>query len=416
MSPLDSSSAQRSANRSRVIHALRQHGAMSRAALAEIGLSRSTVASVVGELIDAGAVVELGGDGPRAGNGNGNGFAAPGNGFGANRGGAAKAGRPPTLIGLKGSLGAAVGVEIGNGIVRIAVCDVAQELLRHQAVAVDEQTSPEDTLLLVDRLIDGLLEQTGFRRDEVIGVGIAMPGPIQRRTGLTGRACTLKPWVGLDPRLLGEHVLGLPVHAGNDANLAALAEMTWGAARGLRDYAYIYTATGIGAGFVMDGSLYVGANGTAGEIGHTTINEDGLVCACGGRGCLNTLANPDAITDQLWQSHGRRPSIGEVIALAHEGDAGCRRVLADAGRHIGVAMANMYNLLDPELIVLGGSLAPAGDILIEPLRQSMMRRAIHAGEAVPDVVAGEIGIDVVVVVGAAAAVLRDATRFPLPVR
>ena len=205
----------------------------------------------------------------------------------------------------------------------------------------------------------------------MIGVGIAMPGPIQRRTGLTGRACTLKPWVGLDPRLLAEHVLGLPVHAGNDANLAALAEMTWGAARGLRDYAYIYTATGIGAGFVMDGRLYVGANGTAGEIGHTTINEDGLVCACGGRGCLNTLANPDAITEQLWQSHGRRPSIGEVIALAHEGDAGCRRVLADAGRHIGVAMANMYNLLDPELIVLGGSLAPAGDILIEPLRQSM---------------------------------------------
>lgn len=406
MPPPDSGSAQRSANRSRVIHALRQHGAMSRAALAEIGLSRSTVASVVGELIEAGAVVEIGGDGPRP-------AARPASAF---RSGASKAGRPPTLIGLKGGLGAAIGVEIGNGIVRIAVCDVAQELLRHEAVPVDERTSPQDTLLLVDRLIDELLEETGFRRDEVIGVGVAMPGPIQRRTGLTGRACTLKPWVGLDSRLLAEHVLGLPVHAGNDANLAALAEMTWGAARGLRDYAYIYTATGLGAGFVMDGRLYVGANGTAGEIGHTTINEDGLVCACGGRGCLNTLANPDAITGQLGQSHGRRPSIGEVIALAHEGDAGCRRVLADAGRHIGVAMANMYNLLDPELIVLGGSLAPAGDILIEPLRQSMIRRAIHAGEAVPDVVAGEIGTDVVVVVGAAAAVLRDATSFPLPVR
>jgi predicted NBD/HSP70 family sugar kinase len=100
--------------------------------------------------------------------------------------------------------------------------------------------------------------------------------------------------------------------------------------------------------------------------------------------------------------------------LAHDGDAGCRRVLTDAGRHIGVAMANMYNLLDPELIVLGGNLAAAGAILIDPLRESMARRAIHAGEAIPAVVAGEIDDERVVVVGAAAAVLRDSVNFPMP--
>jgi predicted NBD/HSP70 family sugar kinase len=389
MSSPDSRSSQRNANRSRVIGALRQRGAMSRGALLDVGLSRSTVQSVVDELLDAGTVVEVGPNTAR------------------------NTGRPPILVGLRGTLGVTVGVEIANGVVRAAICNVAQELLLHDAVAVDDRNEAAETLEVTSTLIDKMLAQTGFRRGQVIGVGIAMPGPIQRRTGLIGRACTLKPWVGINAHTVAVETLRLPALVDNDANLAAIAEVTWGAARGLRDYTYVYTATGIGAGFVINGELYVGANGTAGEIGHTTIDENGLVCECGGRGCLNTLANPNAIIKNLLQSHGARLSIADVIRLAHDGDAGCRRVLSDAGRHIGVAMANMYNLLDPELIVLGGNLAAAGAILIDPLRESMARRAIHAGEAIPAVVAGELD-DRVVVVGAAAAVLRDSVNFPLP--
>jgi predicted NBD/HSP70 family sugar kinase len=392
MSALDPRSSQRNANRSRVIGALRQRGAMSRGALSDVGLSRSTVQSVVEELLDAGTVIEVG--------------------PGTDR----NAGRPPILVGLRGTIGVTVGVEIANGIVRAAVCNVAQELLLHDSEPMDDYTPPVEALHRTGALIDRMLARTGFGRDQVIGVGIAMPGPIQRRSGLIGRVCTLKPWVGLNASTLAGSALRLPVLVDNDANLAALAEMTWGAARGMDDFAYVYCANGIGAGFVLNGALYVGANGTAGEIGHTTIDENGLVCECSGRGCLNTLANASAITKHLWQSHGDRVSIEDVIAMAHSGDAGCRRVLADAGRHIGVAMANMYNLLDPELIVLGGNLAGAGAILIDPLRDSMARRAIHAGEAIPHVVAGELDQDVVVVVGAAAAVLRDSVNFPLPVR
>jgi len=388
---MDPRSSQRNTNRSRVIGALRQRGAMSRGALSDVGLSRSTVQSVVEELLDAGTVVEVGPGTDRS------------------------AGRPPILVGLRGSIGVTVGLEIANGVVRAAVCNVAQELLLHDEERVDEYTQPLETLQRTSALIDRMLGRTGFGRDQVIGVGIAMPGPIQRRSGLIGRACTLKPWVGVNAHTLAQRTLRLPVLVDNDANLAALAEMTWGAARGLADFAYVYTATGIGAGFVLNNALYVGANGTAGEIGHTTIDEHGLVCECGGRGCLNTLANAAAITKHLWQSHGDKVSIEDVITLAQTGDAGCRRVLADAGRHIGVAMANMYNLLDPELIVLGGNLAAAGPILIDPLRESMARRAIHAGEAIPAVVAGELD-DSVVVVGAAAAVLRDSVNFPLPAR
>ncbi len=384
-------SSQRRANRARVMGALRERGALSRSALAEIGLSRSTVTSVIDELMAAGIVVEVvaGKD-------------------------ARKTGRPPTLVGLNGSLGVALGVEIANGVVRAAVCNAAQEMLLHDSIPVDDHTPPEATLKMTGTLIDHMLARTGFTRSQVIGVGVAIPGPIQRRTGVNGRATTLKPWVNVNPWAAAHDVLQLPLLVDNDANFGALAEMTWGAARGMKDVAFIYSASGIGAGLVLNGALYCGANGTAGELGHTTIDEDGLVCECGGRGCLNTLANADAITQNMWRSHRDRLSIADVIKLAQVGDAGCRRVLADAGRHIGLATANMYNLLDPELIVIGGNLAPAGEILLGPLRESMARRAIHAGEVLPPVVAGELGYDVVVVLGAAAAVLREADRFPLP--
>ena len=391
MSSPDSSSSQRRANRARVVRALRERGAQSRRALAEIGLSRSTVTSVVEELIDAGTVTEVAGSRDARGTG-----------------------RPPTLVGLKDTLGVAVGVEVANGVVRAAVCNTAQELLLHDSVPMDDHTPPEATLKTVGALVGHMLDRLGLARADVLGVGLAMPGPIQRRSGLNGRATTLKPWVNVNPHATAAEVLRMPLVVGNDANFAALAEITWGAARGLRDVAYVYTASGIGVGFILNGALYLGANGTAGELGHTTIDENGLVCECGGRGCLNTLANADSICQKLWRSHHDRLSIGDVIKLAQTGDVGCRRVIADAGRHIGLAAANMYNLLDPELIVLGGNLAPAGEILLGPLRESMARRAIHAGEVLPPVVVGELDEHVVVVQGAAAAVLRDADRFPLP--
>ncbi len=388
MSPAVSGYTQRRANRERVIAALRRQGAMTRAALANVGLSRSTIQNVIEELAEVGMVIEIG---PYTASG---------------------LGRPPVLVGLRGSLGVTVGVEIANWTIRVAVCDLAQKLLLHTSAPGDDRADPVTTLTKASALIDEALARTGFRRDQVLGAGIALPGPIQRRTGLVGRACTLKPFVGVNCAKLAREVLRLPVLVDNDANLAAVAEVTWGVAKGCRDLAYVYSATGIGVGFVVNGNLYAGANGTAGEIGHTTIDENGLVCDCGGRGCLNTLANPDAIIRNLKQSHGAGLTIADVIALAHAGDAGCRRVLADAGRHIGVAAANMYNLLDPELIVIGGSLAPAGEILIDPLCESMARRAIHAGQALPPVIAGYLGEEAVVT-GAAAAVLADADAFPL---
>src|SRR5689334_11614360 len=188
MSSPDSSSAQRRGNRERVVRALRERGALSRSALAEVGLSRSTVSSVTEELLASGMIQEvIGGKDTR------------------------RTGRPPTLVALNGSLGLTVGIEIANGVVRAAVCSTAQDLLSYDSVPVDDHTPPESTVKTAGALIDHMLARIGRSRAEVIGAGIAMPGPIQRRSGVNGRATTLKPWVNVNPRTMAEQILGLPL-------------------------------------------------------------------------------------------------------------------------------------------------------------------------------------------------------------
>jgi predicted NBD/HSP70 family sugar kinase len=157
---------------------------------------------------------------------------------------------------------------------------------------------------------------------------------------------------------------------------------------------------------VLNGRLYRGAAGTAGEIGHTTIEEDGPLCRCGNRGCLETVASAPALLALLRSSYGGDLTIEDVLHLSDEGDIGCRRVIADAGRHIGVAVANLCNLLGPELIIVGGELALAGDVLLNPMRESMARRAASVAAAPTRVVTGEL-VERTAVLGAVALALFE---------
>ena len=162
--------------------------------------------------------------------------------------------------------------------------------------------------------------------------------------------------------------LSLPVRVDNDANLGALAEHVWGAGDGVDDMIYLKLATGIGAGLVLGGRLYVGVGGTAGEIGHTIIDEHGPVCRCANRGCLETLASGAATVDLLRPTLGDDLTLGRVVELTLEGHPAATRVVADAGRHIGRAVANLVNLLNPSRVVVGGEMAACGDVLLDPLR------------------------------------------------
>src|SRR5262249_49321273 len=196
----------------------------------------------------------------------------------------------------------------------------------------------------------------------VTGVGMGLPGPLRRDTGQIGDSAILPGWIGARPEAMMREELGLPVRVENDANLGALAEIVWGAGRGCSELVYVRGASALGAGRVLNGRLYEGHAGTAGEIGHVTVDESGPVCRCGNRGCLEVYAGADAVLEPLRRRHGARITLRQVIALAQEGDAGCRRVIADAGRSLGLAIAGTCNLLAPAPLLLCRALAAPAPI------------------------------------------------------
>jgi predicted NBD/HSP70 family sugar kinase len=255
-------------------------------------------------------------------------------------------------------------------------------------------------------LVETVLADSGADHDRILGVGMGLPGPVHR-SGIVGSSAILPGWAGTHGAERMAERLGLEVWLGNDANLGALSEATWGAGRGANALVYLKLSTGIGAGIVIDGRLFGGAGGTAGEIGHTTLDETGDICRCGSRGCLETYAAGAAIARQLSRSRSEELDLDGVLGRAAAGDAACRRALREAGRHIGVAVANLCNLVNPERIVVGGSMGHAGDLLIDPLRDSVGLRAIPSAAEDVEVVLGELG-DRAELLGAVALVLHEA--------
>jgi predicted NBD/HSP70 family sugar kinase len=375
-----SASALRAANRRRLLELLRAQGPMRQAELARAsGLSPATVSAIARDLRDEGLLREDG-DGD---------------------------GRGAELV-LDRSAGVAVGVDFGHSHVRVAVADLAHTVVGEAEQRLDIDHAAAEGIACAGRLVRRLLDEAQAPADRVAGVGMGLPGPMIEATGEVGDSAILPGWIGAHPHELLRAELDLPVRVENDANLGALAETVWGAGRGCGDLVYVKVATGVGAGLVLDGRLYHGAMGTAGELGHVTIDPDGPVCRCGNRGCLETFAGADAVLDPLRRHRGEL-TLAQVLAAAAEGDAGCRRVVADAGRALGVAIAGVANLLAPERVIVGGELSGAGDVLLAPLRETFARSAIAAVRKVP-VVAGVLG-DRAEVLGAVALVLRETERF-----
>jgi predicted NBD/HSP70 family sugar kinase len=370
----------RAANRERVVQLLRERGAMTQAQLARAsGLSPATVSSIARDLREGGWVEDVGAGGKR------------------------------TALSLSRTAGVAVGIDFDHSHVRVAVADLAHNILEEASEPLDVDHEADEGIGLAGKLVRDLLDALGVDDDRVTGVGMGLPGPLRRDTGEIGDSAILPGWIGARPEQLMSEELGLPVRVENDANLGALAEIVWGAGRGASELLYVKVASGVGAGLVLNGRLYEGHAGTAGEIGHVTIDETGPVCRCGNRGCLEVYAGAEAVLEPLRRRHGARITLREVIALAQEGDAGCRRVIADAGRSLGVAIAGTCNLLAPERVVVGGELAAAGPILLDPLRTVVGRSAIASLRSTP-VHAGVLG-ERAEVLGAVALVLRESRRY-----
>ena len=384
--------ALRRLNRLRVIHALRDQGLISRAEIARrTGLSRSTVSSLVADLQADGLVVERGEPGAAHGT---------------------QGGRPPILLSFDSSAGAAVGIDFGHSHLRVAVSDLSSRILAERALPLDTDHAAEEGLDAAAELVGDLLAQAGIDESQVIGAGMGLPGPILQESGVVGSSAILPGWVGVAAADEMRRRLDVPILVDNDANLGALAEAAFGAGQDATDLIYLKVASGIGAGLLLNGRLYRGTGGLAGEFGHFLVDPNGHVCRCGNRGCLETQAATGALVELLRRSHGEDVTVQRMLDLARAGDTGCRRVIADAGRAIGRAVSMLINVLNPELVVVGGDLADAGDLLLDGVRDSIARATLPSAAEAAGVVAGILG-DRAQVLGAIALVISEADRaFP----
>ena len=346
--------------RGHLVAMIRDDGPISRSQLSRaIGLPRSTTTALVAELLNEGLIDE-----------------APARSGGAGSG----SGRPATLLSLHRPDGLVAGFDFGHRHIRVAVATSDGQLLAEESTLLDVDRGGETALDSARDLFDLVLERAGVSGGDIRAAAAGIPAPLNNRTNRVGSPTILASWVDLDPIEELRRRTGLTVTLGNDAAFGALGEMTYGAARNLKDFIYVKASNGIGAALVLNGQLYRGSHGMAGEIGHTQIDPTGAWCRCGNRGCLEATVSIDVLRRQL-----------EPIGLDPHNPADmthpvATKILAESGRTVGVVIANLCNTLNPEAVILGGDLASTGAHFTAGVRDSV-RHLAQPGPAHTKVVA-----------------------------
>lgn len=334
---------------------------ISRAELARrTGLSRSTVSAIVSDLLSSGLVSEA-------------------------RAGVSSGGRRPIMLEFQDRSSFIVGIELGATHVSCVLTDLRCKVRASWSAPVPVRDDPALALKKMTMGVGAVLDADGVQASQLLAIGVAVPSPVDNQRPGELLPLVVPKWEGYNVATHIEENFKRPVFVDNDANLGALAELWWGAGSAAKDLAYIKVATGIGAGLIIDGRIFRGSGGMAGEIGHTSIDPNGPRCVCGLNGCLHTFIGTPALLrrakDQLLaRGSTRRPpaSIDELVNAAIDGDPSCVEVLRYTGHKLGVGIANMLNLLNPRTVVLGGGIARAGDLVLGPLRETILNLSLPA--------------------------------------
>lgn len=340
-------------------------GGISRVELARrMGLTRAAVTAIVNELMDAGLVCEA------------ESLKIP-------------SGRRPVVLEIDADRGFVIGVDTGATHIRLMLADFASHTIAEVENSFDINRGPEMCLFEVDALLRQLLEKAGLSLEQICAVGVGVPGPIDTGLGGVSGPPIMPGWDGYPIRDHLEELWHCPVTINNDAELGALGEWAYGAGRGEQNLVYLKVGMGIGAGLILDGQIYHGKTGSAGEIGHITIEENGPLCTCGNRGCLEAMAGGKAIGYRAAEAvrRGQRTQLAEIVppekisahdvmAAARSGDLLAQQIVHDAGVHLGTAVASLVNLINPGMVVVGGGVAQIGDLLLEPIRQAVLARSL----------------------------------------
>jgi glucokinase-like ROK family protein len=385
-------------NRSRAFEILKSSRILSRPELAQqTGLSRATIALLMDDLLRVGVAQHVG--------------------LGDSTGG-----RPPALLEFNPIAAYALGASMRDNAWRIVVTNLDAGVVDAVDAPVAQQT-PEAAVTALGDGVNTILGQIDRAR-VLPAIGLGTPGLVDMYAGVIKTAVDVG-WFEVPIRAMVEKQLGLPTFVANRSKVGALAEFWHGAKRGLKEIIYIAIGTGVSAGIVHEGQLYVGKNSSAGELGHVTILPDGPQCRCGNRGCLQQLVSEPAIADRararmreggetmLWAMAGNYPervTAEMVFQAAEQQDPLAAELVNETARYLGIAVAHLVNLFNPELIVLGGAVGQHSPVMLAPLVEEARRRALAYPLSAVQIVTSELGLDASAI-GAAVLVLQRASEL-----
>ncbi|MCX7919294.1 MAG: ROK family protein [bacterium] len=384
-----------------ILNLIRKRGPLSRTDIFKTTNIRiTTITDIVKELIDTGMVIEVGSK-------------------------ASTGGRKPILLSINPDAGYIIGVDIRATIIRGIATDLKSQIIAQQSRDILQQSSGEAILGDTKEVIRSLLQSVPDRK-KLFGIGVSIAAMINSVAGEVVYAANIPGWHHLPIKQLLEQEFQIPVYVEATARAAALGERAFGCGQGIDDMIFYHIGMGIGAGIISHGKLYRGADEFAGEIGHTVIDEFGPACRCGNFGCLEALASAKAIRDhalaaiekgvesvlpELVENDYSKITAETVSKGAEKGDKLCRRILQEAGAHLGIGAANLINILNPKLLIVGGGLSKAGEFIMEPLLRTLQERSLAVSAKSVKVVPSMLG-DNAAPLGATTLVLKQIFAIP----
>ena len=297
-----------------------------------------------------------------------------------------------------------IGVDVGGTNIKIALVDLKGEIISSNKVPTRAEMGYEYTITTMKQAIADLMKETKTNKDSIEGIGFGFPGQIDYKNGIVKNAPNIPGWVDVPIAEVIEKEFGIPTRVDNDVRCAALGELNYGAGVGCQNLICITVGTGIGSGLVVNGKLVRGASNAAGELGHIKLEmTGGPLCGCGDFGCLEAFASGPAIVAlaEDYIKGGKSTKYRElasnemtpyiVAEAAKQGDVVAKRIFTTMGEYIGLGLTSVVNLLNPEKIIIGGGVADAGEILLGPIKETILKRAMPISGAAVEIVPAKLG-------------------------
>ena len=391
-SPSATPASIRTHNLSLVLNLIWKLGIMSRTdIIRETNLSASAISALVNVLLDSGFIVETGV-------------------------GKSSGGRRPVLLEFNPQVRYALGVDVGSSHITAIVMRLDGTIIAQDTLRMDVISQPTETFNVVERIVNQLMKKVGISFLDCLGMGITLPVPMTGENHDHMMTYYMPDWEARLPIEELEQRFQMPILFENDANGGVVAEQYWGMGKNHENLALVKLGTGVGCGLVINGCLFRGHRGSAGEIGHTTIEPNGRLCRCGNKGCIESYVGIPGVITEVRERYEAKSlpipleeplTIEAIVAASQNGNKICQEVIRDAGNYLGIAVANLLNMVNPSLVVLGGELVFAGDLLLDSMRATLEERVIPIESQQSELAVSQLG-DTVVALGAATVVIHHA--------